>query len=302
MEIVNILNQYNVYIKENIIDDVIRQLDDNCLIIKDSNIKINVTSFDINVSEANKNLDTVNKLYDYYLENNVNRKSTTIIAIGGGCLLDIVGYSCATFMRGIRVVYIPTTLLAMVDACVGGKTAINYKGYKNYIGSFYQPECVVIDQNFLDTLPIREFNSGMAEVIKYGCIYDKTLLDYLLNDEVDINYIIKRSLEIKNHFISKDVYDKGLRQALNFGHTYGHAIESYYDFKKYTHGEAISIGMNLKCSDPLLKEVCKKYDLPIYLEEDIDLDKYLLKDKKNDGQINFIKLKSLGEVDETRLK
>ncbi len=302
MEIVNILNQYNVYIKENIIDDVIRQLDDNCLIIKDSNINLNVTSFDINVSEANKNLDTVNKLYDYYLENNVNRKSTTIIAIGGGCLLDIVGYSCATFMRGIRVVYIPTTLLAMVDACVGGKTAINYKGYKNYIGSFYQPECVVIDQNFLDTLPIREFNSGMAEVIKYGCIYDKTLLDYLLNDEVDINYIIKRSLEIKNHFISKDVYDKGLRQALNFGHTYGHAIESYYDFKKYTHGEAISIGMNLKCSDPLLKEVCKKYDLPIYLEEDIDLDKYLLKDKKNDGQINFIKLKSLGEVDETRLK
>lgn len=302
MEIVNILNQYNVYIKENIIDDVIRQLDDNCLIIKDSNINLNVTSFDINVSEANKNLDTVNKLYDYYLENNVNRKSTTIIAIGGGCLLDIVGYSCATFMRGIRVVYIPTTLLAMVDACVGGKTAINYKGYKNYIGSFYQPECVVIDQNFLDTLPIREFNSGMAEVIKYGCIYDKTLLDYLLNDEVDINYIIKRSLEIKNHFISKDVYDKGLRQALNFGHTYGHAIESYYDFKKYTHGEAISIGMNLKCSDPLLKEVCKKYDLPIDLEEDIDLDKYLLKDKKNDGQINFIKLKSLGEVDETRLK
>lgn len=302
MEIVNILNQYNVYIKENIIDDVIRQLDDNCLIIKDSNINLNVTSFDINVSEDNKNLDTVNKLYDYYLENNVNRKSTTIIAIGGGCLLDIVGYSCATFMRGIRVVYIPTTLLAMVDACVGGKTAINYKGYKNYIGSFYQPECVVIDQNFLDTLPIREFNSGMAEVIKYGCIYDKTLLDYLLNDEVDINYIIKRSLEIKNHFISKDVYDKGLRQALNFGHTYGHAIESYYDFKKYTHGEAISIGMNLKCSDPLLKEVCKKYDLPIYLEEDIDLDKYLLKDKKNDGQINFIKLKSLGEVDETRLK
>ncbi len=302
MEIVNILNQYNVYIKENIIDDVIRQLDDNCLIIKDSNINLNVTSFDINVTEANKNLDTVNKLYDYYLENNVNRKSTTIIAIGGGCLLDIVGYSCATFMRGIRVVYIPTTLLAMVDACVGGKTAINYKGYKNYIGSFYQPECVVIDQNFLDTLPIREFNSGMAEVIKYGCIYDKTLLDYLLNDEVDINYIIKRSLEIKNHFISKDVYDKGLRQALNFGHTYGHAIESYYDFKKYTHGEAISIGMNLKCSDPLLKEVCKKYDLPIYLEEDIDLDKYLLKDKKNDGQINFIKLKSLGEVDETRLK
>lgn len=302
MEIVNILNQYNVYIKENIIDDVIRQLDDNCLIIKDSNINLNVTSFDINVSEDNKNLDTVNKLYDYYLENNVNRKSTTIIAIGGGCLLDIVGYSCATFMRGIRVVYIPTTLLAMVDACVGGKTAINYKGYKNYIGSFYQPECVVIDQNFLDTLPIREFNSGMAEVIKYGCIYDKTLLDYLLNDEVDINYIIKRSLEIKNHFISKDVHDKGLRQALNFGHTYGHAIESYYDFKKYTHGEAISIGMNLKCSDPLLKEVCKKYDLPIYLEEDIDLDKYLLKDKKNDGQINFIKLKSLGEVDETRLK
>lgn len=302
MEIVNILNQYNVYIKENIIDDVIRQLDDNCLIIKDSNINLNVTSFDINVSEDNKNLDTVNKLYDYYLENNVNRKSTTIIAIGGGCLLDIVGYSCATFMRGIRVVYIPTTLLAMVDACVGGKTAINYKGYKNYIGSFYQPECVVIDQNFLDTLPIREFNSGMAEVIKYGCIYDKTLLDYLLNDEVDINYIIKRSLEIKNHFISKDVYDKGLRQALNFGHTYGHAIESYYDFKKYTHGEAISIGMNLKCSDPLLKEVCKKYDLPIYLEEDIDLDKYLLKDKKNDGQINFIKLKSLGEVDEIRLK
>lgn len=298
MRTINILNQYHVYIKSGLFNQFLDNVDQNYLIIKDENVDINYDNIiSLPFSEQTKNLATVNQLYDLFIDRNVGRETTTIVAVGGGVTLDVVGYAAATFKRGIRVIYVPTTLLSMVDASVGGKTGVNYLGLKNYIGCFYQPSCVIIDPVFLQTLDQRQFNNGMAEVIKYGCIKDKRLLNDIMQPNLDIEDIIERSVNIKKYFVEQDEHDHRVRHALNFGHTYGHAIESYYQFDKYLHGEAISIGMNMKCDDPLLKEVCDYYHLPTTLEDEIDLTNLMLKDKKNEGGIELVKLKELGEVD-----
>lgn len=298
MRTINILNQYHVYIKSGLFNQFLDNVDQNYLIIKDENVDINYDNIiSLPFSEQTKNLATVNQLYDLFIDRNVSRETTTIVAVGGGVTLDVVGYAAATFKRGIKVIYVPTTLLSMVDASVGGKTGVNYQGLKNYIGCFYQPSCVIIDPVFLQTLDQRQFNNGMAEVIKYGCIKDKRLLNDIMQPNLDIEDIIERSINVKKYFVEQDEHDHHVRHALNFGHTYGHAIESYYQFDKYLHGEAISIGMNMKCDDPLLKEVCEYYHLPTTLEEEIDLTNLMLKDKKNEGGIKLVKLKELGEVD-----
>lgn len=298
MRTINILNKYNVYIKSGLFNQFLDNVDQNYLIIKDENVDINYDNvISIPFSEQNKNLETINQLYDLFIDHNVSRESTIIVAVGGGVTLDVIGYASATFKRGIKVIYVPTTLLSMVDASIGGKTGVNYQGLKNYIGCFYQPSCVIIDPLFLETLDQRQFNNGMAEVIKYGCIKDKQLLNDIMQPNLDIEDIIERSINIKKYFVEQDEHDHHVRHALNFGHTYGHAIESYYQFDKYLHGEAISIGMNMKCDDPLLKEVCKYYQLPITLKEEINLTNLMLKDKKNDGVIKLVKLKELGELD-----
>lgn len=298
MRTINILNQYHVYIKSGLFNQFLDNVDQNYLIIKDENVDINYDNIiSLPFSEQTKNLATVNQLYDFFIDRNVSRETTTIVAVGGGVTLDVVGYASATFKRGIRVIYVPTTLLSMVDASVGGKTGVNYQGLKNYIGCFYQPSCVIIDPVFLQTLDQRQFNNGMAEVIKYGCIKDKRLLYDIMQPNIDIEDIIERSINVKKYFVEKDEHDHHVRHALNFGHTYGHAIESYYQFDKYLHGEAISIGMNMKCDDPLLNEVCEYYHLPTTLEDEIDLTNLMLKDKKNEGGIKLVKLKELGEVD-----
>ena len=298
MRTINILNQYHVYIKSGLFSQFLDNIDQNYLIIKDGNVEINYDNIiSLPFSEQTKNLATVNQLFDLFIDHNVSRETTTIVAVGGGVTLDVVGYAAATFKRGIKVIYVPTTLLSMVDASVGGKTGVNYQGLKNYIGCFYQPSCVIIDPVFLQTLDQRQFNNGMAEVIKYGCIKDKRLLNDIMQPNLDIEDIIERCVNIKKYFVEQDEHDHHVRHALNFGHTYGHAIESYYQFDKYLHGEAISIGMNMKCDDPLLKEVCEYYHLPTTLEDEIDLTNLMLKDKKNEGVIKLVKLKELGEVD-----
>lgn len=298
MRTINILNQYHVYIKSGLFNQFLDNIDQNYLIIKDENVDINYDNIiSLPFSEQTKNLATVNQLYDLFIDTNVSRETTTIVAVGGGVTLDVVGYAAATFKRGIRLIYVPTTLLSMVDASVGSKTGVNYQGLKNYIGCFYQPSCVIIDPVFLQTLDQRQFNNGMAEVIKYGCIKDKRLLNDIMQPNIDIEDIIERSINVKKYFVEQDEHDHHVRHALNFGHTYGHAIESYYQFDKYLHGEAISIGMNMKCDDPLLKEVCEYYHLPTTLEDEIDLTNLMLKDKKNEGGIKLVKLKELGEVD-----
>lgn len=208
------------------------------------------TVIEIPDGEGYKNLKTVAYLYDKLVEMQANRK-TTLIALGGGVIGDIVGFVAATFMRGIPFVQIPTTLLAQVDSSVGGKTGVNLTTAKNMVGAFWQPQVVIIDPDVLKTLTLREIKSGFAEVIKYGMIHDTDFFGYLeknirqlerLDPEFMI-HIISRSCEIKAEVVESDEREAGLRAILNFGHTIGHAIESITNYQLFRHGEAISIGM-----------------------------------------------------------
>ncbi|MFH1097469.1 MAG: 3-dehydroquinate synthase [Candidatus Desantisbacteria bacterium] len=200
--------------------------------------------------EGYKNLKTVSYLYDKLVEMQAHRK-TTLIALGGGVIGDIVGFVAATFMRGIPFVQIPTTLLAQVDSSVGGKTGVNLTTAKNMVGAFWQPQVVVIDPDVLKTLALREIKSGLAEVIKYGMIKDADFFIYLEKNIRQIEglepesmiHIISRSCEIKAGVVESDEREADLRAILNFGHTIGHAIESITAYQLFRHGEAISIGM-----------------------------------------------------------
>lgn len=249
--------------------------------------------------EANKNLVEYEKMIKYLLANNFQRKKSIIVAIGGGVTLDLVGYVAATYKRGIDVLYVPTTLLAMVDVAVGSKNTINLGPVKNAVGTFKSPEKVVIDINYLKTLDQRNFNNGMAEVIKYGAIKDVTIIDQLLTTNYELLKLIKQSIMVKQYFIERDNHDFGIRQSLNFGHTIGHAIEAYYNYDTYLHGEAVAIGMNLIYPNSKLEAVCKKFNLPTALNGITisDLKPQMLNDKKNENQqIKIITLKKLGEV------
>lgn len=300
---INYNNIHNIYLGENIYFNDF--FDKKVVIIIDANVnyKTNYPILKLKCNEKNKSEETVREIYHFLNKQKINRKNAQVVAIGGGILLDLVGYACATYMRGLNFISIPTTLLAMVDASIGGKNGYNYLGQKNLIGTFYYPNKVIIDINFLKTLPESEIKNGISEIIKYGCISDRELIDYLIKtpkNQLDYIYLINKSIEIKKKFTLNDEKDLGKRHALNFGHTYGHAIESFYKYEKYTHGEAIAIGMNMIYEDQLLKDVCQKYGLPIKLEEEIDLTDFLEYDKKNDEKIKFIYLKKLGEVDNER--
>jgi 3-dehydroquinate synthase len=246
-------------------------------------------------------------------------RSGLLIAFGGGVVGDITGFVASTYMRGIRYVQVPTTLLAQVDSSVGGKTGVNHPLGKNMIGTFYQPSLVLIDVDTLRTLPKREFSAGMAEVIKYGVIADRELFDYLEKNREDILslgdsiiHVIRRSCEIKADVVSKDERESGLRAILNFGHTIGHAIETVTGYKKFLHGEAVSIGMcaasDLAVKMGIFKErdaervrkLAELYKLPAVIPDDIkgsDIMNAMEIDKKvKDGRMKFILPESIGKV------
>ena len=199
--------------------------------------------------ETAKRLLTVQWCYDQLARHRLERKST-IVALGGGVVGDLAGFVAATYLRGIALVQVPTTLLAQVDSSVGGKVGVNLKAGKNLVGAFYQPRLVLCDLSTLDTLPAREFNAGLAEVIKYGIIYDAPLFHQLERDFAQllkrdpdtIGAVVARCCEIKAEIVGKDETESSLRQILNFGHTIGHAIENSIGYGKYLHGEAIAIG------------------------------------------------------------
>ena len=200
--------------------------------------------------EQFKNTDSLNQIYTVLLNNKFNRDST-IIALGGGVVGDIAGYAAASFMRGIPFIQIPTTLLSQVDSSVGGKTGINHPLGKNMIGAFYQPQAVIIDMHVLQTLDKREISAGLAEVIKYGLIWDQDFFDHLENQIGDLKNLnvmqleqaIYRSCEIKAEVVSEDERESGLRAILNLGHTFGHAIENCLGYGEWLHGEAVGCGM-----------------------------------------------------------
>ena len=200
--------------------------------------------------EIHKNLQTIGKIFDKLLNIPCDRK-TTIIALGGGVVGDTAGFAAACYQRGVPFIQVPTTLLAQVDSSVGGKTGVNHPLGKNMIGAFYQPQCVIADTNTLHSLPDRELRAGLAEVIKYGAIQDAKFLAWL--DE-NIDSILKRepaslahaievSCRSKAEVVAEDERETGIRAILNFGHTFGHAIETWLNYKKWLHGEAVAVGM-----------------------------------------------------------
>ena len=269
--------------------------------------------------EKFKTLDTVNLIFDRLLEKRHNRK-TTLIALGGGVIGDMVGFAAACYQRGVNFIQVPTTLLSQVDSSVGGKTGVNHRLGKNMIGAFYQPQSVVIDINVLATLPKNELSAGMAEVIKYGLIYDYDFFCWLeenihalMNlEEGALIYAIQRSCEIKAEVVANDEREAGLRAILNLGHTFGHAIEAHQGYGNWLHGEAVGAGMVMACnmsyklgwidedvlnrSTALIKEAGLPIEPPKNMSRDTFL-RYMKVDKKNiDNSIRLVLLKACGKA------
>jgi 3-dehydroquinate synthase len=219
--------------------------------------------------EQHKTLQTAGWVFDALVGRKLNRDAT-VLALGGGVVGDIAGFAAACYQRGIGYVQIPTTLLAQVDSSVGGKTGVNHSGGKNLIGAFYQPQAVLSDTDTLASLPDRHFRAGLAEVIKYGCIWDPLLFDWLdLNigkllarDSDALTYAIARSCEIKATVVGHDERERSLRAILNFGHTFGHAIEAATAYETLLHGEAVALGMlmaaDLSCRLGLIEAPVKE--------------------------------------------
>ena len=278
--------------------------------------------------ERYKNLKVASKLYDELIRLGAHRDSL-IVCLGGGVIGDMAGFIAATYMRGVNCIQVPTTLLAQVDAAVGGKTGVNHPKCKNLIGCFYQPKAVFIDVKTLSTLPARELRTGLAEVVKYGVIEDADFFKFLEANSHHLNTkafehedteraalklwqtIVAESVKIKARIVEKDETESGLRMVLNFGHTIGHAIESLTRYRAYNHGEAVSIGMAAAAlvankmrvldtdSVKRLKDLLEKLGLPTEIEglpakkiiDAMGMDK-----KVKAGKINFVLPEKLGKV------
>ncbi len=269
--------------------------------------------------EISKSLQQVELVYDRMLEMNCDRKSA-LIALGGGVIGDLTGFIAATYQRGIHFIQIPTTLLSQVDSSVGGKTAVNHPRGKNMIGAFYQPKLVLIDLDTLKTLPKKEFRAGLAEVVKYGVIADAELFAFLENNTKEIlslnsdclEYIIETSCAIKARVVEKDERESRHRMILNFGHTFGHSIETLTNYTEYLHGEALSIGMVQAallsveiglCNEDIpirITNLLKKIGLPIQAPDlkSKDIIESMYHDKKNAyNKLRLILAKNIGSVE-----
>jgi len=278
-----------------------------------------VDSIIIADGEQYKTLDTFATIQTKLIELACSR-DTTIVALGGGVIGDLAGFSASCFQRGIPFVQIPTTLLSQVDSSVGGKTGVNHPLGKNMIGAFYQPNSVYIDTNSLSTLPPREFSAGMAEVIKYGIMYDQNLfvwieenIDAIRNKEADaLKYIIAECCRIKAEVVNLDERENGVRALLNLGHTFGHAIEAEQGYGKWLHGEAVAAGMILAARLANMRgwidvsivgrisDMLSYFDLPLQGPTEMntaDYVKHMQRDKKVlDNQMRFILPTALGKA------
>ncbi|MGK7889417.1 MAG: 3-dehydroquinate synthase [Leptolyngbyaceae cyanobacterium] len=271
--------------------------------------------------EQHKHLGSIQTIYDTALKHRLER-SSTLVSLGGGVIGDMTGFAAATWLRGINFVQIPTSLLAMVDASIGGKTGVNHPQGKNLIGAFYQPRLVLIDPQVLVTLPPREFRAGMAEVVKYGIIWDAELFEKLeaqasltcqakVSEEL-MQLILTRSCQAKADVVGQDEREAGLRAILNYGHTIGHAIESLTGYTSVNHGEAVAIGMvaagkmaaqmslwEETCAqrqDQLLGKIALPTRAPAGLDSNAVLDTLQTDKKVKAGKVRFILPTRIGEV------
>lgn len=328
MKIINIntsSKKYNIHIGKGILNkagEIIKDLgfsgkvmivtDDNVAPIYLEAVKTSVDNAGLAVfhtilpsGEEHKNMDSIMKIYESAAKNNFNRKDM-FVALGGGVIGDMTGFAAATFLRGIKYVQIPTTLLAQVDSSIGGKTGIDLPFGKNLVGAFCQPQAVIADTSTIRTLTDEHISSGMAEVIKSAFIRKRDFVDLLLNStnfEEDIEEFIIRSMNVKKEVVEIDEFEKYERMMLNFGHTLGHSIEKIMNFKGITHGQAVAIGMSLITKNPEVKAVLDtilhKYNLKteinIPVKELIDAAK---NDKKtvSDG-INIVVVEEIGNAE-----
>lgn len=331
--LINTTHSYNVVINRNIINMLDSHIKSICnakkiTIITDSNVAplyldkllycLENSDYEVNkiiipAGESSKNISVLEKIY-LELSKSYISKSDLLISLGGGVVTDLCGFVASTYLRGIKCIHIPTSLIAQVDAAIGGKTAVNLSTGKNLVGSFYQPSSVLIDPEFLSTLPTSELSSGMAEVIKYALIKNKDLFDKIyaysgniLNNKF-IDDVIFECVKIKKELVERDEFDGKERMLLNFGHTIGHAIEKYFNYSKYSHGQAVSLGMleiiklgtKIKITNPAcLKKalnILQKYNLPTELNVPLnELFDLILLDKKNiDGKLNLVFIKDIG--------
>ncbi|TLM77987.1 3-dehydroquinate synthase [Microbulbifer harenosus] len=278
-----------------------------------------VDSVQLPDGEAFKTLDTLNRIFDTLLERRHDR-STTIIALGGGVVGDMSGFAAACYQRGVDFVQVPTTLLSQVDSSVGGKTGVNHPLGKNMIGAFYQPQLVLIDIDTLTTLPDRELSAGLAEVIKYGMICDAPFFEWLeanmdallARDPAALTYAVERSCADKAAVVAEDERESGRRAILNFGHTFGHAIEAVQGYGKWLHGEAVAAGMVMAAElsrlrgwisateTERLRALLTKANLPQQSPEDMVVNDYLQAmsvDKKvQDGKLRLVLLHAIGDA------
>lgn len=264
--------------------------------------------------EPTKSFHTLPQIYSALLDAKLTR-SDLVIALGGGVIGDLTGFAASTYLRGIPLVQIPTSLLAQVDSSVGGKTAVDLPQGKNLVGAFYHPKLVLIDPTVLNTLPQHFINDGMGEVIKYGCIKDADLFQRLVSHQSfddlkeDLPEIIGRCVDIKRQVVEADQFDFGERMLLNFGHTLAHTIEQYFHYERESHGEAVGIGMyqitKLAESQGLcpvgnadrIKEALEIYGLPTSCKVPLStLTEAITLDKKNlNGHLNIVLLKAIGD-------
>lgn len=313
---VNASKDYNIYIGDDILDNVGDCIKNelgvcSAAVITDDNVNrlyadrvitsleksgFRCVKFVFTHGEESKNTDTYVQILNFLAENHITR-TDMLISLGGGIPGDMGGFAAATFLRGIKFVQIPTTLLSAVDSSVGGKTAVNLPSGKNLAGAFYQPDMVICDYSTLDTLSPEIFADGCAEVIKYGAIMDKEFFDFLKNNDIkeNIEYIITRCVEMKRDIVNEDEKETGIRAILNFGHTIGHAIEINSNFE-ISHGSAVAIGMIIAskgaykmgyCDTDIseeIKEILIKNNLPVSCSFSAEeLCRVSLSDKKRSG-------------------
>lgn len=327
---------YDIIIENGILDKVGKEVKDiyngnKVCVVTDENVyklygkrikkSLELEGFDVyfivvKPGECSKSFETLNEVYNEFIEFKLTR-GDLVIALGGGVVGDLAGFAASTYLRGISYIQIPTSLLAQIDSSIGGKVAVNLPQGKNLVGSFYHPKKVIIDPKVLETLSNRFLKDGLGEVIKYACIKDKELFEMLNNiksqDELNSNManIIYTCCNIKREIVEKDEKDLGLRMILNFGHTFGHGIEKYFNYEGYSHGEAVALGMYYitnksqllgfteKGTSQKVKNILENFNID-YNIPDVSMDKIkdtITLDKKNIGNfINLILLKRIGEA------
>ncbi len=307
------VGQYDIVIKRGVLSDLSEYLNLNrkVLIVTDSGVPELYAKtvaaqckegyiYTFSQGEESKNFETYQSILNQMVKNGFTR-SDCVVAVGGGVVGDMSGFAAATFMRGVDFYNIPTTLLSQVDSSIGGKVAIDFCGVKNIVGAFYPPKAVLIDAETLNTLPKRQVSSGLCEALKMAATFDEKLFNHFENEELDIDYIIEKSLRLKKAVVEEDEKEQGVRKVLNFGHTVGHAIESANLGRLY-HGECVGLGMLYCCSEEVkqkIKTALLRLNLPVECEINADeIIDIMSHDKKKSGDsISVIWVPKIGSFE-----